>query len=562
MKINRIIYVIIGVMTLVLLFACNEDKGNYDYVDIPEVIIENATEIEVITLDPADNVYIEPKITYLQGENNKDGKYSYRWEYFEGSKPILLFSSEESPVYDGALSPELSQSGEYSVYFTVLNVITGVEYTKTYMFVVKNRMQTGYIAISEKNEGFDLDIIASFVEDGVETLKPYVSLLSISGSSYPHKDGRKPIAISTFGDLLGMYPLLQPANYGLKYALYIMTDQSTDRLDPNDYSFDEEMLNLSKVSFIPPAYAPEKLVAEKFRVAPYTATASQMYAYVDGGWYFGSRVQQYLLFTYPINRRQGETKTFKASPYIAAYAGHALGAFLFNEEDNCFMRQSYSTMDLSSLDINKLWAAHKITDAEGDQFSFNNPNYDLVYMDTKSCATAKSDLFAVVKDRVSATYELLTFSVVMQGVQQGSKVKKIIPSTVDIPSIKHFVYNPQQPFIYMANEDKLFVGQAGGASKDLVVHDITSSVLPAGHKISTVKAVRTFKLTNSLRNLLIVASYNPNAELETSGTIQMFEMDPTSGRLTLAKHPETGSDQIDMKWDGFGKVIDIDYKEK
>lgn len=558
MKRYRITYNILLILSplfVIMMSSCNEDKGNYTYHELPKVEVGDMSKTDTITFDPSERFYYEPEITYIDGSNGDKGSYSYEWAFLNGNKIEIFFSkSHILDVEFSELPEKMRRQGNHVVYFKIVEQETAMTYYKKYVFNIKSKLQAGYLAISEKKSRIELDMIASFTVNGKEELTFYPNILELSNSTYPNKDGRKPIGISLFHDNLAPSPEDTTKNKVL-YSTFLLTDKSSDRLNAFDYSFKEDTFNISNISFIVPEYKPELLIADKMRYVALNAQSSQFYASIGNNWYFASRSISAFHFIYPLNRLPGELKPYKVSPYIGVCNSSAI---LFNEDRNCFMLHSYSTSDLMNLN-DKLWTTSLITDVEGDAFRFNNKDYELIYMDTKKSEVSNSDIFAIVRNRSTTNYELLLFSLQSTSVKDKSKIRRDIPNgVVDIPSVKHYAFNPSEPIFYMATEDKIYVALASGSN--MSIKDITSSVVPSGHKISCVKAVKTYK--RSLRNLLYVATYDPSADLDTCGTLQFFEMNPTSGNLTLAKHPASGENQISMKWSGLGKVVDIDYKEK
>ncbi|MBK5720352.1 hypothetical protein JGH11_05665 [Dysgonomonas sp. Marseille-P4677] len=555
-KINTVYYIITSLLVCLYIVSCNEDKGNYTYRDISEAEIENSKVTDTIDIEPNSPIFIDPKVTYSDGVGK--GSYTYRWRYQKRvsnnvSYPIMS-SSDETAVLDLEQLPlDLRITNNYDVYLQIENNETGIIYQKKYLFRVKNKIQTGYLAISEKKAGVELELVSSFIEDGVTILMPYRSILDFSGSTYL-KDGRKPLGIYTCNDATAPEP--NDLSIGkILYSVFLLTDQSTDRVNAIDYSF-KDAYNLSKISYISDNLLTEGLVAKKMRGITASATATQYYGYISGHWYFASRYMSILNFMHPINRYKGTSTLYKAAPYIGV---NASGAVLFNEDENCFMIQTYDSFDdLYVINTTNLWGTTKIIDNEGDAFSFNNKNYELIYMDSKST----NEIFVIVRNKETSDYELLLFGMRSGMVTPGSRIRKVIPQSVDMSTIKRYAFNPSEPIIYMATDDKLYIGLASGAN--MSVKEITDQLqLPAGHKISCIKNLKSFK--SSQRNLLTVATYDPNGDLDTSGALHFFEMNITTGNITLAKHPEKaaeGVSQIDMKWGDFGKIIDIDYKEK
>lgn len=551
---NKYIYIALTLFASLYLFSCNEDKGNYNYVDLAEIIIKDSDKIDSLDCDPEGRIQLNPEIDYSTEGIGHD-TYKYKWIYKIASKKYTdfnLFESDETSDLDVEIPANVILESYCDLYLRVINTTTGVQWQKKYYVKIKNKLQTGYLALTEKENSLELDMIASYIENKEETLVPYRNVLSFKSSEYP-SEGRKPLSIATFPD--GSAPMPNDLTPGkISYSVYLLTDKSTDRVNAKDYSFREEY-NISKVCYIMPEFLPEVLKADKIRVGVASAAAAQIYAFIGGNWFFASRNLSTLEFIYPINRQVSSDKPFKVSPYIGT---NSYGAVVFNEDENCFMVQSYTFDDLYYLNTIPLWSMSRIIDSEGDAFRFNNPDYRLVYMDNKTNNGATTDIFAIVYNTSTTDYELLTFTLKSGRVANGSRVRKIIPKDIDIRSIKHFVVDGVEPIYYLATEDRLYVALASGAN--MSVKDITSQLnMPAGYKISCVKNVRSFKY--KARNLLTVATYNPD-NIDNSGVLQFYDMNVTTGNLSLAKHPATGENQIDMKWSELGKIVDIDYKEK
>lgn len=555
-KYKYIAYCLFTFLFIFYTVSCNEDKGNYNYEDISEVEIENKDVVDTIYLEPQQSIEINPKIDYTDGIGN--GNFSYEWIAHERVTNRVIahsiFKSEETPNLKEETPVFMKQSVYYDLFLVVANNITNIKYSKKYRIFIKNKLQTGYLTLSEKKNGLELDIIADYKDQSGEYLTLYRNLLEYTGSSYP-KEGRKPLGLALFSDPSAPTPDFSDKDR-LQYSVFILTDKSTDRLDAKDFSFKADSFNISKISPIVSDFAPKSFVTPIMKYAVQSSTASQYYVRFDDNWFFASRYMAFLDFMYPVNRTRNVIKPYKTSPYIAVSIN---GAVFFNEDDNCFMYQGYSTQELMNLDENVLWRSSKFVDEDGDPFLFNNPNYSLIYMDNKNAtSTLATEVFAIVYNRSTSKHEFLAFTLASGKYKSKSKMRKDIPQQVDIKSIKRYAHNPSQPAIYMATDDKLYLSLTSGLT--MSYEDITNKVIPPGHKISCIKAISSHKKT--LRNLLAIATYDPNADLDTSGTLQFFEMNSTTGQLTLAKHPATGENQIDMKWDQFGKIVDIDYKEK
>lgn len=562
-QITNISFFIISIFLLCYTSSCIEDKGNYDYETMSKVVMEypKGGFDPPFQVEQTGRLAINPEITITEGVG-KDNFY-YEWFLCEtlpghgsttyGDIKLHLSKSETNPTLDIELPEEMRVSKTHVVVFRAKNSLTGLVFTKGFQVIVQDRLQTGYLAISEKDTGVELDLIASFKRDGIEELTLQTNLLQTKGSTFP-RAGRKPIGIYTFNDTYAPSPI-DPNTSRIRYSVYLLTDKNTDRLKPEDYSFIEGNYNISQVAYIPARYEPEAYIAKK--IAYYSS--GHYYAYMGGNWFFMNMSPYTVFFMFPINMYKGEDVTYKTAPYIARTQ---YGAVIFNEDDNCFMHHKYGMMDLTS--TKNLFQTVRFTDNVGDAFEFNNPNYELIHLantyNDGNPSTRNYDVFAIVKERITGEYELLTFSMnSAANIVAKSKSRKIIPNSINIPDVKYYSYHPSEPILYMGTEDKVYRVITTTSSID--VRDITSEVVPAGHKVSCLKNM----YKKDKRPILAVATYNASGSLNTAGTLKMYEINTQNGNLTLAKHPKEPAEngyQINMEWTGLGKVVDIEFKEK
>lgn len=561
-KIN-ISFFIISVFLICYTSSCVEDKGNYDYEAMSKVEMEYPkTPFDpAVQIEQTGKLIIDPEITITEGI----GKDSFYFEWFlsevivgQGSRAfgdikLHLSQSETTPVLDIELPEEMKVSKTYVVVFRATNSLTGLAFTKGFEVTVQDRLQTGYLAISEKDSGVELDMIASFKIDGIEELTLQTNLLQTKGSAFP-SEGRKPIGIYTFDDTFAPSPVdANPSR--IKYSVYLLTDKNTDRLRPEDYSFIEGSYNISQMAYIPARYEPDAYIAQKLAYH----SGRHYYAYMGGNWFFMNMSPVTVFFMFPVNMYKGEDVTYKTPPFIARAQS---GAVIFNEDDNCFMHHKYSSADLTS--TKNLFQTVRFTDNVGDAFEFNNPNYELIHLansyNDANPSTKNYDIFAIVKERTTGEYELLTFSMnSAANIVAKSKSRKIIPNSINIPDVKYYSYHPSEPILYMGTEDKVYRVITTTSSVD--VRDITSEVVPAGHKVSCLKNM----YKKDARPVLAIATYNASGSLNTAGTLKMYEINTQNGNLTLAKHPKAPAAngyQINMEWTGLGKVVDIEFKDK
>ena len=290
-------------------------------------------------------------------------------------------------------------------------------------------------------------------------------------------------------------------------------------------------------------------MAEKM-TAPVANTANMgvNYTYFKGNWFWynwpGSSTYFYLS---PINAPSSTAAPYKAAPYIFAYGTRA--AVLFNEDEHRFEWQNSSSSGNSAA----TQCTRRFT-ADDTYFNWENSNYRLVYMGNRDYSIG----FAVVKNVASGKYELLQMDIASLNQPPRKLGQAEFPEGVNWENIQFFAYHVSLPYLFCATEDRLYrINTTAMQQWD----DVTSSVLPAGHKISKIKN-SAIRFSGSGR--IIVATYDPNGQVGKNGQLALYNVEDGTGNLNLAKHPAqptANGYQIDMKWTGFGKIIGIDYKE-
>lgn len=547
---------ILAVISLIL-FSCNEDKGNYDYHDINSVEI---AEIAAHSSELGSTLNIVPELTFALGENEKS--FSYTWYYIstEGAHSDRILSTERNmSVQVGGDNP-LAESGAHSVVLKVKNLDTGIVYSSNYFTVtVRSRFAIGYLALCETNDGFELDMIAK-VNSGADTLTVYNNLLKLSGSELPHTGGIKPLGITAYHDAYAPNPYYQGNR--VRYSTWVYTDKGTDRLKAEDFSYSPDY-NILSISSPSSPYLQGNVIAQKIKSAmPYIPSIAsryihlKAYMYYNNSWFMNNGTGNFHFFSYPINRKDGkESGFFKTAPYIAPGilpgSEVSVGAMIYDTDNKRFMYQALpkgTSVDYYYTD--KIMYSKMLDDTE-----FNNPDLSLIYMAEKpNTATG----FAILQNNITSEYRYIEF--VMNQSTAEKTVSRTIPSG-QIKAAKFYARHPSAGVFYFATEDKIYSALIPDGG-NIIVRDITSTVLKQGYKISLIKYTYPF----SNRQLLLVASYAPGGTEGENGRLEFFQTNALTGDLTLAKNPEEKAEgstyQIDMAWDKMGKIIDIAYKQQ
>ena len=539
---NKFCYILF--VTIFLGTSCIDDLGNYDYNQVSRAIIVDSDKDTYIDVASGEILHIEPGISFTSGLG--EGDFRYEWHNYRISdrRTIEIFHTNV-PVLDTILPSSMSKTGRYQLYFKAFNNKTNAAYTKLFVVDVRNKIQVGYLALTEKAEGLELDLVANFND----TLTLYTNILERMESEYPRKE-RTPIKIMTFNDIFAPSPYDTGTTGRIMYGVYILSKEGTEKVNAVDFSFKGEDYSLDKITAFPAGYKPQNTIAQTAFCNP--TTQSQAYFYIEGNWFLYNMDMVPFYLSYPMNNYVNSSNQkipYKVSPTIAH--SNASAVVFFNEDEHRFMRQRGNMMDFYN--SSSVLTSHIIEDRDGAPFLFNNRSYNLVHLGNRANISATSSGYAVVHNTATSGYELLSFNFSPTAVTATGRGD--FPSSINIPDLKYYVMHPVEPFLYCATDTRIYRVHTGTMN----VVDLTSSLVPSGHRISFFGSLYP-KLRNPTARFSL-ATYDPGKDLETCGTLQILEIsDTNSGTLALGKHPKE-TDKT-LTWSGMGKIVSVDYKEK
>lgn len=544
---NIYIQTVLAFAAILLGFSCAEDKGNYSYTELNEVAISDIKDKYDVELGK--ELVIAPTLEYTLKEAEEE--FAYEWYLLKGSKKegeYWTAVKEEVLLQEGTTlnlmigGENFPASGSYLLGFKVTNKQTSVAYFQRFEVNVSLTYRLGYVAITEKEDGFDLDVIAYFNDK----FSLFTNVLTLSNTDIQTKNC-KPLGVLAYDDTHS--PVIQ-APLNQRYAFIVMSDKSTRRLLTDSYQYED------KYSFDRLVYAKEEyltdgeLLFEKL----FSPTSTMAYGYSKNNWfYYSGGASGINFFSEPINRmknEKGEFVRFNISSHIAPSSQSTL---LFDTDMNRFV---YHKAETGNTNKSIVMVSKVLVDQPGDPFNWNNPGVDIIHLGSyrKDVKYVPSFGYAIVKDQATSKIRFWHFD--LYGA--GAAVPIIKLAAKDFPSdqvknAKFFDIAPNSKYLYYATDDNLYCAFIDDMSNVA----LGSGLIPAGHKISQMKF-----LNYNNRITLAVGTYDPNGPVGANGTIQFFEFD-ANGALKLAKHPEGSSESsTDMRWSGLGKIVDITAKAK
>ena len=149
------------ILTALILGACAEDKGNYDYDPINDLTISGIN-TKTYTLVLGDTLKIP--VTLKRSKENSTENLNYLWE-FDG-KEVANTQSLCIP------SPAGISYGEKKCRYTVTDPATGMKWYQTFTVNIVSPFNWGYYLLTEKE---DHSTVISFlpISDSTEILYSY-----------------------------------------------------------------------------------------------------------------------------------------------------------------------------------------------------------------------------------------------------------------------------------------------------------------------------------------------------------------------------------------------------
>ena len=141
---------------LILMNSCAEDEGNYDYIEINEVVFEGI--LEEYTAPRFDNLVITTDDVKFTIDTEGSGAYEYSWEAVSENfidKEIYKLSSDKNMDTQIVLLP-----GEYSLYYLIKDLNTDVVWQHKTKLTVINSIYEGWMVLNDVGGEARLDMVS------------------------------------------------------------------------------------------------------------------------------------------------------------------------------------------------------------------------------------------------------------------------------------------------------------------------------------------------------------------------------------------------------------------
>ena len=536
------------IAALLIFSSCYDDKGNYDYRHVNEVVVES------IEITPSTNISVGTGFSAIPTISDDGGNHDYTYEW------IRIGGGDAGNLEVIATTKELNNlllnyiSGTYQFYLAVTDTKTGIKFQSD-VFEIKynNDINTGPLLLVEEYGKKQIYLL--------NFKNPEITLRKIDPENFPSIDDAFGISCS--------YDYMAPAlGAGFDgYSVAIATPDEVYRLKHSDLTYNDTYA-FTRLFLGNRNNASDDLRFTNF-IAPQTQTVQ------GGGWLFTSEGVMYYLYsamsivlpvwgTY-INVYNGGK--FKMSEHICNFESMIYRDVVFNEDTKSFLLHSSGNLYCHDFPENTTL------------FPFQNTGWELLGMSgSPLIGTVSGYIRAVVKD-ASQNYFLISFDSnggqhSMQNITHLTEIDKAM-AFLPINRRNNLETNG---FMYYYTEDKIYLFDSSTSNHKLVY---TAS---DGRKISLVQEVlggsvgtdmwndEIILSSTPLENNYMICTYDPSNP-DTSGSLEMKRMRGLSGELDdsfFVTYTTTDRTTIKgnmplpaTKWENqFGKVISAAWKNK
>lgn len=414
-------YICIGLISLLLagvLNSCYEDKGNYKYDWVQEIVLTDVLKDTTVGRGHVLYLEVDLKKQILGSEDETEAAnsddYTFEWKALTGDGDVILGTDKD--LNDTIW---LASGASYQVNYTVKEKKTGVSWISDFRLNVAEGVKGGFVFMTEDaDRKVDIEIYA----DDIEGNKIHsTGLLSSSGFPYL-SGGANAIAYTNVSSWGGR-------------RLWVATGEATGWLDMPDFSWkDKNMLRMIMLTPQPVSYTMKSM---------YSLSNQYMYFFTAEGNVHLLTVRGILSadVTYVNNKK------FRAASY---YGGdNSRAAILFDQNRKRFVSyamQSGGMVTESCYDINDDSAV---------------PNSDLLYMQQ----LFNSNTVAIVKDE-DGKYQRCQFSMLRNttsGLYEGhlDQKEELKGNATMIEDAEYTVIDKLNGFLYFSIGNKLYTYRKG-----------------------------------------------------------------------------------------------------
>ena len=490
------IFGIVGFMS-----SCFEDKGNYNYIELPDFYVDTVGKQMGYTLLQFSEFELESNLVYAGDKSSLD----YTWSIYAatdyGSNIADTLSKEEH------LSATINKSpGNYIIEFCAMEPVSGICATMRYNLAVESVIGTGLMVYYQQNGNTDCDMIRTPLFNGTLTES------TVSRKLYSLANPDKPLT----GE-----PVCIGINSGV--WIYLLTDSELVRLSVEDFTIMSEFENL-------------------FYTAPEVCNPQGYYQFSSMEVLINDNQAYTLLpndgIQYPLARIVAGGD-YSAAPN--ALIGWGVAAIVYDQKQKRFLFGDTYSSEFVEIPYSDNYA-----------FDMNNVGKDMLYMTEGYCDQSYAKYGYAVMETPGNKSErsLYVYTTAAYASDMGGYAILDLSQCNNMGDATYWAFSSRSPIMYYATTTDLYLTSFDLSTTTVVPATQSEWTCPAGEKITCMRLFSSAGLNleeQATCKYLLIATYNG-----TEGKIYILEADVSSGAIT----PEA----IEV-WAGFGKIKDMQFKE-
>lgn len=489
------------IILLILCVGCAKDHGNYSYIDIPKIGIDDATKTGTIFVKQGEQLKLAPTV---QLNGNVDD-LSYEWfVYLNSASASYVQDSTRigtSKSLDYAVDPTIFTIGEtYKLTYKVTNNKTGIAAFYFYQLSISDLFTQGWMFLEDKAGKADLSMI---LRDGTV----YHDIFSFRNPTTPIANP-KSFTISPFSVSDDVGP------NGKKF--YMTGANDAIELDGTTMKkrFDYDYLFFNAPSVVKPNF-----------IGWGGANGSNVGLLINDGLLHANMVGGF-----PGAKKFGAQLRTPTLGYDYNLAPQYVSGNAYNDTYNIIMfdqihRRFYSVTSSALL-------AFEAANQTASIFDMNDVGMDLIALDSSNVSTVRN---AIMKGDDNKGY-LLQFRMLRNAENPSITVGKQEIVSPGIATVSQITASTLSPHLFYVYDGKIYRYEVTSNSYSEEYN------LPANELVTKIK-FQKHGYGNAIPRL-IVTTWNGN-----------------EGKVYYFKISQTGTiESLDKIFTGFGKIIDLAYK--
>lgn len=525
--------------SVLLLTACYEDKGNYNYSDLEEVTVDFPESI--VAMEKSEPLTFSPKVTSsIAGDLTSDNA-----DYEFGCQLYRQATVDGKTVYWHDINPDKTKdinilmpsvpAGNYTIWYTVTNKKSGVTFNFKNTVSIRSTTSEGWMVLSRNgaDKKARLDMI------------------------YTHANGQEMVRTDVFPETAP--EILNPTGitmcpvyaYSTGDEIYLTAEKGAYKLNVSTLAPAATEL-IRNLLFISPNIPGDVVNFHAVYNSGGYKSVTTTCVTSEGNCYGVYSNSAGACFEFPMNSDgYSNDPTYKVAPFIGSSQtrpGNSGKALFYDTTNKRFMIFNYYQAFYSGA-VGKILIEPQ--QPENPKFSFVT-GMDIV--DMESTRYSDGEVFSVLQDAAGHrhVYGIMVNTYSASNVlEQGEKYSDINAENFDVAD--DYAFHSQYPFMFYCKGNKVYCYDLG---KKALSSTIT---LDGSEKVSKLKfnlyqcASPSVLLNQSdeffaMQFKLIVAS---STGAENGGAVRFYDIS-TDGKMTLNK-----------EFKGFGEeIVDVTYREQ